>query len=527
MRHLILSLLSGVLLALAWPTYGIPQLLFFAFVPLLIVVYERRATQKKSGWLILGLSYLSFFIWNIVSTYWLYYSTPFGMWFAVLVNTLLMALVFLIYYKITKRLDFKKSSLFLVLLWISFEYLHLQWEFSWPWLNLGNAFAEYTSWIQWYEYTGTFGGTLWVWIGNFIVFKATLLYLKYKETKLIVNGAVKLLACIAVPLIISIIILKTYEESTQKAEVVILQPNIDPYNEKYNITDTNIQTLLTTLADERVTDSTALVLAPETVFADNTPLSKISYSPAYQFGKTMVSKHYKLSVLSGISMYDYFTERSRVTPQSNSHPKGGWFDDYNSAYMMNTSRDIQLYHKSKLVVGVENFPYQGLLKPLLGDVMLDLGGTVAMKTTQADREAFTLNYNIKTAPIICYESIYGEFVTGYVRNGAQFLSIITNDAWWSNTQGHKQHFNYARLRAIETRRSIARSANTGISGFITETGEVLETLEYEKQGSIKGTVTLNDSITFYVKYGDFIARTSAFVLVFLFLYAITRRRGEV
>ena len=182
MRHLILSLLSGVLLALAWPTYGIPQLLFFAFVPLLIVIHERSASQKKSGWLILGLSYLSFFIWNIVSTYWLYYSTPFGMWFAVLVNTLLMALVFLIYYKITKRLDFKKSALFLVLLWISFEYLHLQWEFSWPWLNLGNAFAEYTSWIQWYEYTGAFGGTLWVWIGNFIVFKATLLYLKYKET---------------------------------------------------------------------------------------------------------------------------------------------------------------------------------------------------------------------------------------------------------------------------------------------------------------------------------------------------------
>ena len=172
------------------------------------------------------------------------------------------------------------------------------------------------------------------------------------------------------------------------------------------------------------------------------------------------------------------------------------------------------------MVGVENFPYQDILKPVLGDVMIDLGGTVAMKTTQPDREVFTLKDSVSTAPIICYESIYGEYVTGYVKNGAQFLSIITNDAWWGNTAGHRQHASYAKLRAIETRRSVARSANTGISEIIDPTGKVTHKLGYEKQGTLSGKIILNDEITFYALHGDYIARISKFLALFIFLFAI-------
>lgn len=527
MRPLLLSITSGLLLAASWPTYGFPFLLFVAFVPLLILVFDYKESLAKSGWKVFGISYLTFFIWNIITTYWLYFSTPFGMWFAVLANTLLMALVFLIYYKISRRITFKQSSLFLVLLWISFEYMHLHWDFSWPWLNLGNAFAEYTSWIQWYEYTGTFGGSLWIWIGNFMVFKGVLLYRQHKDSIILKQTGVKLALLIFIPALISLVILKTYTISEEAMEVVILQPNIDPYNEKYNTTDARVATLLDSLAKSQLTPNTKLVLAPETVFAENTAITQFSSSHANKFASHLVALNSELNVVSGISMYDYFKNPTRVRSQSNVYPSGGWYDDYNSAFMVNSENQKEFYHKSKLVVGVENFPYQSLLKPILGDVMIDLGGTVAMKTTQGDREVFNLSNNVKVAPIICYESVYGGYVAGYVRNGAQFLGIITNDAWWSNTQGHKQHFNYARLRAIETRRSIARSANTGISGFISETGEVLETLGYEKQGAVKGNVTLNERVTFYVKFGDYIARTSAFVLLFLFLYAITRRRGQI
>ena len=170
------------------------------------------------------------------------------------------------------------------------------------------------------------------------------------------------------------------------------------------------------------------------------------------------------------------------------------------------------------------FPYQNILKPVLGDIMIDLGGTVAMKTTQDDREVLWLKDSLGTAPIICYESVYGEYVTGYVNNGANFLSIITNDAWWGNTEGHRQHLSYARLRAVENRRFVARSANTGISAIINSRGDIVEKLGYEKKGSISGKVGLNSEKTFYVKYGDYLPRIAQFLALFIFLFSIVKFR---
>ena len=203
-KKLIASGLSGILLSLAWPTYGFPLLLFIAFIPLLWLEYDiRQAEEKKGGLQVFLYSYLTFFIWNFVTTSWLYYSTPFGMWFAVAVNSLLMSFIFLIYHFLAKRVPFHISAIFLTSLWISFENLHLQWEFSWPWLNLGNAFSEYYHWIQWYEFTGTFGGTLWVWILNFIIFKSVLLYLQHKDIAILRGVAIKALLLIGIPIGIS------------------------------------------------------------------------------------------------------------------------------------------------------------------------------------------------------------------------------------------------------------------------------------------------------------------------------------
>ena len=181
--------------------------------------------------------------------------------------------------------------------------------------------------------------------------------------------------------------------------------------------------------------------------------------------------------------------------------------------------------KSKLVVGVENFPYKGILQPLMGDIMIDLGGTVATKTTQNNRDVFNVEESEAVAPIICYESVYGEYVTDYVKNGATLLTIITNDAWWGNTQGHQQHWSYAKLRAIETRRAVARSANTGISGFIDRDGSVISKTKYDEKTAISAEVPLYNEMTFYVKYGNVIPRVAQFLALFIFLFAVTRRRG--
>jgi apolipoprotein N-acyltransferase len=523
MKNLLYAISSGLLLALAWPTYGFPLLLFFAFVPLLYVEFKVRNSKKKyMKWKVLGLAYLSFFLWNLTTTYWLYFSTPFGGAFAILVNSLLMALVFLLYHIVAKRTGFSAASAFLISIWMVFEKLHLAWEFSWPWLNLGNAFSEFQNWVQWYEYTGTFGGTLWVWLANIACFKAVLLYKEFKDKTFIYRGIFKMGLLILIPIGVSYLILSQVNEQGETMEVVILQPNINPYTEKYNTTDTRIGELLLELSEEKVSKDTKLIVAPETVFADGTVLPNFERSEAAFFARQIINRYPQVNFLSGISFFERFSDPDKVRAQSNQLGPNDWYDDYNSAFLMTSDSEPQLYHKSKLVVGVENFPYQEILKPILGDVMIDLGGTVAMKTTQEDREVFLLNNRWATAPIICYESVYGAYVTGYVKNGADFLSIITNDAWWGNTQGHKQHLSYAKLRAIETRRDVVRSANTGISAFINQKGKVTKSLGYEKRGSIKSDIHLNTEKTFYVKYGDYLARIAQFLALFIFLFAIVK-----
>ncbi len=530
MKKIALAIFSGALLAAGLPTYGFPLLLFFGMVPLLYAEFTiRNAPRKYGAAQIFGLAYLSFFIWNICTTYWIYYSTASGMAAAILLNTLFMSMVFLAYHHLAKRTSFTTSLVFLTTLWICFEYLHLHWDFSWPWLNLGNGFSTYTGWIQWYEYTGTFGGTLWIWIANLSVFKSLLLFQQHKDQTILYRGVIKILFIIGIPIGISQVISTRYsKEADQKAiEVLILQPNIDPYHEKYNTDDQKIGELLLQMTQAHITDSTKLTIAPETVFADGTERKYFHQSPAYQYGEEIIQEYPQTSFLSGISFYDIIRDKDSVKTQTNFLRPGLWLNDYNSAFLLSANHKDQYYHKTKLVVGVETFPYQKILKPILGDIMIDLGGTVAKKTTQDIRSALRFDDQEKTGPIICYESVYGQFVNGYVKNGAQFLSIITNDAWWKNTQGHKQHLSYARLRAIENRRDIARSANTGISAIIDQKGTVLEQTSYNERATIKGMIHLNDKMTFYTQHGDYIARISEFMALFIFLFAVAIKRKSL
>ncbi|HDR68286.1 MAG TPA: apolipoprotein N-acyltransferase, partial [Bacteroidaceae bacterium] len=154
-----------------------------------------------------------------------------------------------------------------------------------------------------------------------------------------------------------------------------------------------------------------------------------------------------------------------------------------------------------------------------------LGGVFRSHGTQAARDAFASPQDgTRIAPIICWESIFGEYVTDYVKEaGANFLFIVTNDGWWRNTPGHRQHNSFAHLRAIETRRSIARSANTGISSMINQRGEEIERIGWWVRSGMRNSINSNEHITFYVKYGDYLGRLSVFLGILLLLYTIVRR----
>ena len=529
MKQLLLAIASGFLFVLGWPTYGFPLVLFFAFVPLLLMEYNvRHSETKRKGLKIFGFSYLTFFIWNLFTTSWLVYASAFGAAFAIFVNSALMAIVFLIYHKYAKRLSINRSLLFLVTLWISFEKLHLHWEFSWPWLNLGNGFSEFITWIQWYEYTGTFGGTLWVLLVNVFIFKSILNYHEEPSKTYIKSFTLKFAALVLVPIGISSVMYMNYSHEGETVNVIALQPNIDPYSEKYNMSNLKMVDIFTELSDTKISDATDFILAPETVFAQSVKLRQFEHTLLKNKLDQYVSKYPHVNLLTGMSFIDVIRDASKVRSETNQYNENTWYDDYNSAILINSSDSVQYYNKSKLVVGIENFPYQDILKPIVGDALIDLGGTVAMKTTQNYRGVFTSsNKKFKAAPIICYESVYGEFVTGYVRNDANFLAIITNDAWWNDTQGHKQHLSLARLRAIETRRDIARSANTGISAFINARGDITSQLAYNQKGALDGQITTNDKLTFYVLAGDYIARISIFIMLFVFLIGFYRKKRQV
>jgi apolipoprotein N-acyltransferase len=333
------------------------------------------------------------------------------------------------------------------------------------------------------------------------------------------------LALIFIPLGLSFFIKNQFEQKTEETLIItVVQPNIDPYTEKYDQTNQEQYEFMLEQIGSELSKNPDVIITPETYFSEGagTNLSYIEESKLYQDLLNYANSN-NTQLLNGIQFYKTYAEKDR-TKTANRLNNGVWADFYNSAFLTD-STGVQIYHKSKLVVGVETLPFRDIVEPLMGNVMLDFGGTVLTRATQEEREAFPLYNDIKISPVICYESVYGEFVTGYVRNGAEVLAIMTNDAWWGDTAGHKQHMAYASLRAIETRRTVVRSANTGISGFITPLGEVTAKLVYNTKGVLTAAVYPQSDITIYVRYGDYIFRLGGFVAGLMLLFSFSRRKN--
>ncbi|MGE3823167.1 MAG: hypothetical protein AB7G44_03010 [Bacteroidia bacterium] len=259
LQNLGLSLLSAVLLSVAWPAGGFAPLLFVALVPLLWV--EQNVASKDytySGIKLFPYSYLTFLVWNILTTYWVYHSSAFGGIIAFTLNALFQALVFQLFHFTKKHTGEKLGYTSLVVYFIAWEYFHLQWDLSWPWLTFGNGFSEYYTWIQWYEYTGVFGGNVWMFVSNIVVFLCLKQYLTLRAFVPLRAKFVFLSLWINIPIIISIAIYHTYTETPNPVNIVVVQPNIDPYNEKFDgMTASDQLEKMLSLANQKV-DSTPI-----------------------------------------------------------------------------------------------------------------------------------------------------------------------------------------------------------------------------------------------------------------------------
>ncbi len=505
LRWLALALSGGVALTLGFPMIPLAPLTFGGFVPLLIFERELSAEHGLSKKALFKYAYAAFALWNILTTWWVANSSlPAGM-LANFLNALFMCVPFLAFHHTKQKLGAAFGYFSLPVYWIAFEYLHLNWDISWPWITLGNSFADLPSWVQWYEFTGVLGGSLWILLANITLYLAF-----FRNPSGVVvdrRWATAAAAVVFLPLAISVVLRLTDRRQPMAfARVVAVQPNYEPHYQKFDVPEYEQLQQFLRLSAQQVDSTTDYLIFPETSF-ERIKHNDIFQNPTIRSLKSFVRHYPKLHLTTGIGSYRVF-DRNDVPdrPSIRTFMEGSkitYWEAYNSAIQISANADdIPIYLKSKLVPGPEILPYHqlfGFLQPVFDK----MGGTVEGIGIQSERSVFQ-NGPIAVAPVICYESIYGDFCGGYVRKGANAIFVMTNDGWWDDTPGYRQHLQMSRLRAIELHRSVARAANTGSSCFIDAKGNVLQATKYGTEAAIKGDLALYDDLTFYARFGDYI-----------------------
>ena len=515
MQIWLLALASSVLLSIPFlvPHCGLVSL--FAFIPLFAAEQIAYNNGRKHFF---HIAYTSFLVWNLLATYWVWFATPPGAVAAFILNTLQMALLFSLFRWMRKFTNGFLPYIFFCIVWLAWEHSYQTWQITWPWLALGNSFATTTKLIQWYEYTGFLGGSLWVLLVNMLLYRIILLRVRQKPIRI---SVVALSAIVFIPIISSLCIYYNYREEENPVEFAVLQPNIDPYTDKFGgMTQMQQTDVLLGLASEASKNAKEQILvAPETfIFTESwgrrlqeeAPGNNRAYAAIENWVVGEEARGNEKSFIVGAVSYN--GERY-----------------YNSAVFLEPEGDSvitvepEYYHKSKLVVLAESNPFKNGPFKFMDKLVKNMAGGIGDFGTQPERTFFETAGGAAVGTAICYESVFGDFFREWANNGANVMAIITNDGWWRDTPGHKQHLNYARLRAIENRRSIARSANTGISAFINQRGDIVQRTAWWERGYLTGTLNLNSEKTIYTIHGDIIGRLSRF-LTFLFLLMGVARR---
>jgi apolipoprotein N-acyltransferase len=524
---ILLSILSGVVLALGFPPLPLTPVLFVGFIPLFIL-FKKIKTEELNyhSWFFV---FNAFVIWNILTTYWVANASFVPGIVAIWLNSFFMTIPWLGAIRIGKRLP-KWRWISFIIFWLCFEWIHLNWEMSWPWLTLGNAWAALPQCIQWYEYTGVFGGGVWVLGVNVLLY-----YLFFDSNhftfdiiwirqKLFSKLGVASLIVLILPFIVSMFLWFNFKETGTTVEVGVVQPNYEPHYEKFKIPEDQQLFQIEKLAAAAVTPNTKFVIFPETSFGEVGGVirkNNINQDPRIIRLFDFMIAHYNVPIVAGITSLNDIPADQLPTKFSRAYRDSDppqYYEIENAAIILKAKEEpIPLYRKSKLVPGAEIFPYKNIL-PFLKPLVDQLGGTTAGLATQEKRMVFESN-TLKIAPVICYESIYGQFVRDYIKLGAQAIFIMTNDGWWDDTPGYKQHLAFGALRAIEFRKPVIRSANTGISCFINARGQVSHSTKYGKEAGFYANCTFSDAKTIYAYFGDWIAYLALILGAILIIYS--------
>lgn len=498
-----LALTAPILLALSFPPFNASVLQIPAFI-LLIRLTLLCDTKRQ----VILYAYPSFVLWNLFSTYWLMMATFAGGAAAILANAAIMLAPLLIIRSLfLSKLNQIATSFFVASVWVSYEFLHHNWDLAWPWLTLGNGWSNLTGVIQYISVTGVLGISFWV------VFSAALFYsyISKPEKPLLVTA---LTVFLTFPLLSVLSMNSIIQNEGDPVEVAIVQPNSDSYIRFGGLPslDALLDKLLL-MSDEARTDNTDVIIWPENAIDSSLPVN----SPYFQRMRDSLEV-WDTKLITGAGLVEFFQEENR--PQvTRTMQDGRHYKVYNAALFLQPAEQTEIYRKGQLVPIVERFPFLNFFHSMDRFGWIDWGSLMGygLGTT-----ANNFDVNGARAPaLICYDSVFPGWVNRFVDNGANFLTIVTNDGWWGDSHGHTQHFAFARLRAIEHRMWIARSANNGISGIISPDGKVHVETEYWTEDAFSFTIYTNNQPTFYSRFGNligYLSLISAFSGVVLITY---------
>ena len=530
-----LALLMVLFTALISLPYLVPHLGFLSLVALVpLLCAERIATmvgKKRFFWWY----FAAFLAFNLATTWWVCKATVGGGLFASFYSALFMSAIFAVFRVARKRFSGIVPYIFLAAAWIAWERFNLtQAQLSWPWLILGNAFGRSVSLVQWYEITGALGGSLWVWLSNIAVFSLLVSLSDGRwwrwNTKARVAAIVSTVLVTLGPAIASEIRFATYEERSDAGtlDVVLAQSNFDPWHKLHYTPQSEQNAQVIGLFEKHLhsrenSDSLLLMLIPES-FSSDIWLNDPEAAPTWRSFSALVASQANANLIFGASTHEAFRRASAPSPLARQMKDGTWYQSYNTAFITDGVTYSDHRNKCKLVVGAESTPYPKIFAPI--DDML--GGLMGRCVPDRQARCFEIrgrgedDRRLRTGVAICYESIYPELCKQYVDDGAQMLSVITNDGWWGDTPGYRQHFSYSRLRAIELRRDVARCANTGISGFINQRGDVVSQSGWWVPDVLESKVNLSSEKTFFATYGDIVGRVCTFVCLMLLALLIVK-----
>jgi apolipoprotein N-acyltransferase len=521
-RYLILALTSGLLMGLPWSVTALFFLVFIGWIPLLLLEAELR--HHPNSYIVFNYAFISFLVWNILGTWWVARAQFLGAICIITANSLVQALVFWSASRVRAYLKIPLLVPFLFV-WMGYEHFHNNWDLAWPWLNLGNALATAPKLIQWYEYTGVRGGSLWIIMTNFALLRVYNNYRVKGRRSMISSGATALLL-ILIPVSGSLFIYHYFEDGGETVNIALIQPNLDPYTEKFEPKNyaRHVEAFFKT-AVKIIDENTQYLLGPETLIVDqideNDPTASHYYRRLLEFRK----KYPHLAILVGVHSYTKLVNENVPAGSRFNSEENFYYEAFNTALFLppGSVPAPQFYHKTRLVPLFERVPFVQFLS-FLERFSLELGGYTGTYSNRQNNTKFAVpDASVTILPVVCYESIFGPYCSRYLPEEKGFICMITNDGWWKNTPGYRHHFNFSPMRAIENRRDFVRVANTGISAIINARGNVIAQTPWWEKATLKGKVHLRGGRTFFARNGDWLGRISIFIGGFLILYGWVRR----